>query len=282
MRSVLGALVVLSFALILFPGIGVAWIGLLVAGAAVWGAVKKVGPVAGIRKLDDLIFAGERLIVAGALLVMAFGVFLDVVWRTAHSVEGTTAYGFPLVIFGMCLLGGYTARWEAPLVKRLGAGALVFGVLALLCAAIYAAPNGFGWSQTLALALIIWVGMLGGSMATREGRHIAVDAVKRVVPDRFKRHFEILGGTATVVLSTVLAILGATYARSNYVDWVASDHRAYLWDSLGWPYWTATVCIPIGFGLMAARFLAVTIFGAKEVDLLTSVGAGGGEEEASP
>lgn len=277
MRSVLGALVVLSLGLILFPGIGEVWVLLLAVGASGFGIARRGGAVEGLRALDDLVYAGERLIVGISLVVMAFFVFLDVVWRTAHSVEGATVYGFPIAIFVLCLLGGYTTRWNVSVAKRLGAGVAGFAILAIACALVYQAPNGFGWSQTLALTLIIWVGLIGGSMATREGRHIAVDAVKRVIPDRFKRAFEIAGGLATVLLALVLAVLGTMYARQNYADWVASEYRAYLWDSLGMPYWAATVSIPIGFGLMAVRFLGVTIFGAKEVDLLTSVGAGGSD-----
>ncbi|MEQ8277093.1 MAG: TRAP transporter small permease subunit [Deltaproteobacteria bacterium] len=281
MRSVLGALVVLSLGLILFPGFGEVWILLLLVGAAGFGIASKGGAVEGLRALDDIVYAGERLLVAISLVVMAFFVFLDVVWRTAHSVEGATAYGFPIAIFLLCLLGGYTTRWSVSLGMRLAAGVGMFGALAAGTALVYQAPNGFGWSQTLALALIIWVGLLGGSMATREGRHIAVDAVKRVIPVKLKRAFEIAAGSATVLLATVLAVLGTMYARGNYVDWVGSEYRAFLWDSLGMPYWAATVSIPIGFGLMAVRFLGVAIFGAKEVDLLTSVGAGGGDEELS-
>lgn len=284
LRSLLGALAVLSFGLILLPGIGEVWIAIMVIGAVVFGVAKKNGAVEGLRELDEIIYQGERLIVMISLLVMAFVVFVDVVWRTAHAFEGARAYGTLAAIFGLCLLGGYTTRWEgASLGKRLGAGVVGFVVLFAIGALVYAAPNGFGWSQKLALVLIIWVGLLGGSMATREGRHIAVDAVKRVIPERFVRGFAVAAGLTTVILSVVLTVLGVMYARGNYVDWVDTGHRSAIFDSFPVPHWAATVSIPIGFGLMAVRFLAVTIFGAKEVDLLTSVGAGpsGDEEPAS-
>ena len=63
--------------------------------------------------------------------------------------------------------------------ERAIAGSVAYAVLAVLCVVIEAAPNGFGWSQTLAMVLLLWVSLLGSSMATREGRHIAVDAVKK-------------------------------------------------------------------------------------------------------
>lgn len=274
-RSVLGALLLFSFGLIIFEWVGVVWLALVAGGTALYGATSKVGVREAFARLDGLVFSGERLVVAASLLVMALVVFIDVVWRTAHSVDTRSAWTFSLGILALCLVGGFTARWEkGTALKRAAAGLAAFAVMAVACALIYSAPNGFGWSQRLALVLILWVSLLGGSMATKEGRHIAVDAVKRLVPEKLKRGFEVAAGLVTVGLSTVLAILGVMYVRGNWEDWVVSDYRSFVFESLPIPYWAATLPIPIGFGLMAARFLAMTLYGAKEVDLLTSVGAG--------
>ncbi len=283
MKSALGVLLILSFASILHPWLGWAWVlALLLAGPIVWRALDK-GSVRGyFKSLDTVIYDGERTIVMVSFLVMAIAVFIDVVWRTAHSVHGSTAYGFAFGIGVLCMMGGITARWPgANWAMRLGAAVVAYVLLAASCYAIYLAPNGFGWSQKLALVLIVWVGLLGSSMAAREGRHIAIDAVKRVIPERLVRGFEIGAGALTVILCGVLTVLAAMYAQANWVDWRASDMRAFVFESLGWPYWVATVPIPIGFGLMGARFFAVAMYGAKEIDVLTSVGAGP-DVEAEP
>lgn len=276
MTTLLGILLILSFGSILHPWAGAVWIAaLVVGGPLVWRLARGRSAKDYFSTLDDVVYRGERAFVMVALVVMAFVVFLDVVWRTAHSVEGSAAYGFAGGIFVLCVIGGLTTRWPgAGLGKRLLAAVGAYAVLAAACFAIYKADNGFGWSQKLALVLILWVGLLGASMATKEGRHIAIDAVKRVIPERYKRGFEILGGMLTVILSLVLAVLAVEYSRGNWVDWVNSDYRAFVFESLEWPYWVATVPIPIGFGLMAARFFGVVLYGAKQVDLLTSVGAG--------
>lgn len=283
LSTLVGVLLLASFALILHPWAGFAWIAALLAvGPFVFKAAKKGSPKDYFAALDDAVYNGERMLVMIALVVMAFVVFLDVVWRTAHSLEGSSAYGFAIGILVLCLVGGLTTRWEgATLVKRIAAGLAAYAVLAVFCFLVYRAPNGFGWSQKLALVFILWVGMLGASMATKEGRHIAIDAVKRVIPDRFKRPFEIAGGMLTVILCFVLATLAIEYARANWVDWVDSEYRAFLFESLEWPYWVATLPIPIGFGLMGVRFFGVVLYGAKEVDLLTSVGAAGADEEVA-
>jgi C4-dicarboxylate transporter DctQ subunit len=234
-----------------------------------------------LARLDDLVFAGERAVVAFSLLTMSIVVVLDVVWRTAHSLEGAHAYGFAAGIFALTMIGAFTARLsKATPLKRLAYGLAAYALMAAACVAIYLAPNGFGWSQTVAMVLLLWVGMIGTSMATKEGRHIAVDAVKRVLPDHLKRPFEIAACSVTVAFSSFLAVLGVIYCSQNWLDWVASEYRSHVFESIAIPYWVATLPIPIGFGLTAARFVAVAVHGSREVDVLTSVG--GADLEAKP
>ena len=44
-------------------------------------------------------------------------------------------------------------------------------------------PNGLIFAQRLALALLLWTAMLGCSMATYTRRHIALQAIQKIVPD---------------------------------------------------------------------------------------------------
>lgn len=275
MRALVGAVLVFSFGLVLVPAAGFVWLALLILGGAAFFRFTKRGTAVDyLRQLDDLIFEGEKAIVSVSLLTMALAVFVDVVWRTSHSVSGQARIIVPLAGLGLCLLGGLTARWEGKGIgPRLLAGLGAFVFIAGLIAIIHIQTNGFGWAQRLALVQLLWVGMLGGSMATKEGRHIAVDAVKRVVPKRFARAFEFTGALITTLLAVFLTILGVNYATENWVDYFNAEGRAFVFESLPIPYWLASIPIPIGFGLMAARFLGVAIYGAKEVDLLTAVGA---------
>lgn len=282
-RAIFGVLLVLSLGLVIFPTLGWIYLVVLLVGGSLGHVLLGLGtPSKYIGRLDDLLYEGERAIVSASLIVMSAVVFIDVVWRTARSVAGTTTgWVFLGVIFVLCVLGGLTARLEgASVAKRIGLGLAAFVVLVVLGTLIYIAPNGFGWSQRLALVLILWVGLLGGSMAAKEGRHITVDAVRRVVPDKLQRLFEISSGLITVGLAFVLTILGIEYVRANWVDWVDSQYAASVFESLPIPYWASTLPIPVGFGLMAVRFVAVILRGERKVDLLTSMG-GAREETGS-
>lgn len=281
LQATVGALLVFSVGLLAFPTVGVPLLAVgLVGGALVFRAKTGQGPGAFLARLDDLVHEGEKLIVSASLVVMTVTVFMDVVWRTAHSASQGTVFAFVAVFFVLSLIGGFTRRVQgvSP-AKRAVTGLLAFAAIMGIIAVIYLAPNGFGWSQRLALVLIMWVGLLGASMAAKAGRHITVDAVRRVVPEGLKRAHEVAAGLVTVALSVLLTVLSVGYVRANWQDWAESQHTAGIFESLPIPYWTATMPILIGFALTGARFLGVVFTGAKEVDVLASHGGTGLEAE---
>ena len=274
-RGAVGTALVLSLGTVIFPTVGAAWITtLIVAGSIIYICLGKGPPGRYLRALDAVLYAGERWIVCTALVVMSTTVFCDVVWSTAHDMDAGAAKGMLGGIFVLCVGGGMTSRTPQldSVPKRLGAGLLAFVVMMLAGWAIMRVPNGFGWSQRLALALMLWVGLLGGSMATRQGRHIAVDAVRRVVPPNLVRRFELAAGLATVAVTGALTLLAVGYVRANWVEWVSSEMTAGVFESIPIPYWSATLAIPIGFGLMTARFLDAALHGQAKADLIASLG----------
>jgi len=283
-RSVLGTLLVLSFGSVIFETIGAVWIAsLIILGSIIFILMGKGPPGRYLRRLDDLIYEGERIIVCASLIVMSIAVFCDVVWSTAHAGDPRTAKGLLTGVFVLCIGGGLTSRTPQldSFVKRLAAGAAAFGLLMLIGAGIVSFPGGFGWSQRLSLALMLWVGLLGASMATKQGRHIAVDAVRRIVPEPLVRRFEVGAGLLTVGVTGALTLLAIGYLRANWIEWVDSEMTAGIFESIPIPYWAATLAIPIGFGVMTARFLDVALHGQKKADLLESLGGGAtGEEDA--
>ena len=233
-RGALGALLVLSFGLVLFEQIWTWYLTTLIVGGSIGFVLAGKGPPGKyLRKLDDLIYEGERVIVSAALVVMSIVVFLDVVFRTVQVSSTNLLIGFSTALLIASLVGSFTRRWETEVStqKKLIAGLGAFGLIVLSCYLITLKPNGFGWSQKLALCLMLWVGLLGASMATHDGRHIAVDAVRQVVPEELKRSFEFMSGAVTVVISTTLTLLAIGYVRSNWGEWLESDMEAGVFES---------------------------------------------------
>jgi TRAP-type C4-dicarboxylate transport system permease small subunit len=131
--------------------------------------------------------------------------------------------------------------------------ALLIGMLALmvsLAAAQILLRNFFdisihGADQMLRL-LVLWVAFLGAIAASREGKHIHVDAIARWLPDRIKSAVVALTDLFTFVVCLVLAWQALRFMHSAQL----SGEMAF--GSL--PVWVAELILPLGFTLIALRY----------------------------
>lgn len=103
----------------------------------------------------------------------------------------------------------------------------------------------FGADQMLRL-LVLWVAFLGAIAASREGKHIHVDAIARWLPGRVKSGVVALTDLFTLVVCLVLAWQALRFMQSAR----ASGEMAF--GSL--PVWVAELILPLGFTLIALRY----------------------------
>jgi TRAP-type C4-dicarboxylate transport system permease small subunit len=93
-------------------------------------------------------------------------------------------------------------------------------------------------------------------MAAHSRQHIIVQAIMRLVPDAKQRQHAALGLVVSAIFTAFLAVVSARYAYGNFARWIETQGRAGVFDSLPLPYWSVTVAVPLGFGLMLVRFMA--------------------------
>ncbi|HIN84870.1 MAG TPA: TRAP transporter large permease subunit [Myxococcales bacterium] len=106
----------------------------------------------------------------------------------------------------------------------------------------------YNWSKDLAKMLLMWVGFIGASMATYEGRNIQVDFVRKNVPKAWLRIYEIIGSLITVVFTLILAALAYDTVRrgmANPVKMPNIEISDYL----------VPLPVALGFILIALRYL---------------------------
>jgi TRAP-type C4-dicarboxylate transport system permease small subunit len=131
--------------------------------------------------------------------------------------------------------------------------ALLIGMLALMVALAAAQiffrnfldMSIFGADQMLRL-LVLWVAYLGAIAASREGKHIHVDAIARWLPTRIKPGVVALTDLFTLVVCLVLAWESLRFMHSARI----SGEMAF--GSL--PVWIAELILPLGFTLIALRY----------------------------
>ncbi|MDP1633366.1 MAG: TRAP transporter small permease, partial [Gallionellaceae bacterium] len=94
--------------------------------------------------------------------------------------------------------------------------------------------------------LVLWVAFLGAIAASREGKHIRVDAIVRWLPGRIKPGVVALTDLFTLVVCLLLASQSLRFIQS------ARESAEMAFATL--PVWVAALILPLGFTLIALRY----------------------------
>lgn len=128
------------------------------------------------------------------------------------------------------------------------AGALA--LLVLLSAAQIvmreAFATGWVWAEPASRTLVLWLAMLGALAATRDHKHIAIDALPRLLPPGPRR----VAWTITQAFAALLCGAMAWYCWQMLEMERAAP--ATLFGPV--PTWVGMLILPAAFALMALRF----------------------------
>jgi TRAP-type C4-dicarboxylate transport system permease small subunit len=129
---------------------------------------------------------------------------------------------------------------------------VILGGLILLGAAQILLRNffsiGFSWADGLARLAVLWLALLGALAASRDGRHLTMGALARLLPGRLRAIAAICADVFGAAVSAALA----------WVSWkFVGDSRAFGDTLLGdIPAWWLQSIMPVAFAFMAWQFLA--------------------------
>ena len=141
-------------------------------------------------------------------------------------------------------LDTWLARLERVLVVLLLTGTLGLGLLQAawrnLCA------GGLFWADELLQHMVLWLGLLGASLATHEQRHLNMDVLARLLPQTWQG--------AITSLTNAAACAGCLLLGHAAWRLVHFEHAAGTMLTFGLPTWVVQSMLPLGFGTMALRF----------------------------
>ena len=206
-----------------------------------------------IRRIDELWHRVERLLCGGIFLVMAVMVFAAVVTETFGNRR---AWSDVAILGVVCLLAVRT-RAVKDGERKLGwplSVAVAAAATAIIAVAVYLYTErfagGFIWAQKLALVMMIWVALLGASMATYERSHLALEFGEKLWPAK-----------ALPIVKAVALLVAASFCAAAW--WLARDlviaqrQEGLRVDANDWlRTWWAFSIVPYAFGAMANRLLA--------------------------
>ena len=115
--------------------------------------------------------------------------------------------------------------------------------------------SGFVWIDPLLRVLVLWLGLIGATVATRNNRHIRIDLLTRF----FKRNTHRLIQSIIGQISAWTCLVVAWYG----FKWIHMDYADGLTSFVGVPAWTLEVIIPVTFALIGLRFLILSVCWAQ-------------------
>ena len=129
--------------------------------------------------------------------------------------------------------------------------------------------TGLAWGDVLLRNLVLWIGFIGATLATREGKHINIDVISRSLPPTMRTFVE-----SGIHLFSFFICGLLTYASLKFVKNEAQMGTTTL---LGIPIWILEVILPITFGLMAFRFALRSMKGFSSMKIGRTLDRGGEE-----
>jgi len=105
--------------------------------------------------------------------------------------------------------------------------------------------SGLSWGDPSLSILVLWVGMLGAMVATREKNHISIDVLSRFLPMRFKGLNQIVLDLFTAIICALLCYHSYRFVLMEFEDGTTAFESV--------PAWLCEAIIPFGFGLIALR-----------------------------
>lgn len=111
--------------------------------------------------------------------------------------------------------------------------------------------TGLSWADPALRVAVLWMTLLGAMAATRDDNHIQIDLLTRFLSEQIKAYVRLVTDLFSAFICGLLAWHGSRFV---YFEW---QDGSTLFASV--PAWICELIIPLGFGVMALRFLITGI-----------------------
>lgn len=190
--------------------------------------------------------------VCTAITVLAFG---GLSLAMTYLSSATVTAGLTLAC------GAIVALTEADRPVRIGSGTLVVKIRVVLVvvgtvvaagAALRVVPDGdtWTWTQKLALFLLLWTAFIGASMATHDGRHLTIDAVRKSISAKARPYYNAISHAVAAAFTAAFMLLAYWYLQDRLAETPPPGEI---------PDWLKVLAIPVSLAIVTARFAGRSI-----------------------
>lgn len=131
---------------------------------------------------------------------------------------------------------------------------LLSGMIILACVQIFLRfffSSGFVWADPLLRYMVLWAGLFGAAVATKQGKHITIDIISHLLPEQYQSWLQALLNLFATGVCSILTYAAVIFVR----DEAAYGGRALL----DIPSWGLNLVFPLAFGIISFRFLILTL-----------------------
>jgi TRAP-type C4-dicarboxylate transport system permease small subunit len=112
---------------------------------------------------------------------------------------------------------------------------------------------GLSWGDPALRLLVLWIALLGAMAATRDNNHISIDILSHFLSQKNQARLQRVTNLFAAIVSGLIAWHAITLVQMEKQDGAIAF--------AAFPTWIGESIIPIGFGIMALRFLLHSLLG---------------------
>lgn len=117
--------------------------------------------------------------------------------------------------------------------------------------------GGIVWSEVLVRVLVLWVGLIGAMVASRQGNHINIDIMNRYLSGRAKFIVQFVVELFTALICIVVAYYSLEFVQIEFA--YGSESFAKV------PTWLCESIIPFAFMVISLRYFLLCFINLKKI-----------------
>ena len=126
---------------------------------------------------------------------------------------------------------------------------LAMAVLQILMRNLF--ESGIVWGDILVRILVLWVGLVGAMVASRQGNHINIDILSRYLPKQAKNSIKSAVEFFTATVCSVAAFYTFRFVKIEFTEGGMAFAQV--------PIWVCEAIIPIAFTVIALRYFTLSL-----------------------
>ncbi len=115
--------------------------------------------------------------------------------------------------------------------------------------------SGILWAESYIRIAVLWIALLGAMLATRDDKHLAINALVHRFNDKAQHWLNRLNHLFSAIICFIISYHSTLFVYSEYQDGGIAFAKV--------PSWLCEAIIPFAFTLIACRYLLTALFDLK-------------------